>query len=106
MSDSLPTNEAPVAVADIPASDAPVRDRALRKTRVGEVISHAMDKTIVVRTVTRVPHAKFGKIVKQISKFHVHDEKNEAKTGDRVTIMESRPLSRLKRWRLVEVLKH
>jgi len=79
---------------------------ALRKTRVGEVISDKMDKTIVVKTVTRVPHPLFGKIVKQVKKFHVHDEKNEAKVGDRVSIMETRPLSRLKRWRLVEVIRH
>ena len=83
-----------------------VRDRSLRKTRVGEVVSDAMDKTIVVRTVTRVPHPKFGKITKHVSKFHAHDEKNEAKIGDRVSIMETRPLSRQKRWRLVEILKH
>ena len=82
------------------------RDRSLRKTRVGEVVSDAMDKTIVVRTVTRVPHPKFGKITKHVSKFHAHDEKNEAKIGDRVSIMETRPLSRQKRWRLVEILKH
>jgi len=81
-------------------------DRSLRKTRVGEVISDKMDKTIVVKTVTRVPHPLFGKIVKQVKKFHVHDEKNEAKVGDRVSIMETRPLSRLKRWRLVEVIRH
>jgi small subunit ribosomal protein S17 len=80
--------------------------RNLRKTRVGEVVSDSMDKTIVVRTVTRVPHQKFGKIIKHVKKFYVHDEKNEAKIGDRVSIMETRPLSRLKRWRLVEVLKH
>ncbi|MBE2204410.1 MAG: 30S ribosomal protein S17 [Chthoniobacterales bacterium] len=83
-----------------------VRDRSLRKTRVGEVVSDAMDKTIVVRTVTRVPHPKFGKITKHVAKFHAHDEKNEAKVGDRVSIMETRPLSRQKRWRLVEILKH
>ena len=80
--------------------------RALRKTRVGEVISDKMDKTVVVKTVTRVPHPLFGKIVKQVKKFHVHDEKNEAKVGDRVSIMETRPISRLKRWRLVEVIRH
>jgi small subunit ribosomal protein S17 len=79
---------------------------SLRKTRVGEVISDKMDKTIVVKTVTRVPHPLFGKIIKQVKKFHVHDEKNEAKVGDRVSIMETRPLSRLKRWRLVEVIRH
>jgi small subunit ribosomal protein S17 len=79
--------------------------RPRRKTRTGEVISDRMNKTIVVRTVTRVPHARFGKIVKQMKKFYVHDEQNKAKTGDTVRIMETRPLSKLKRWRLVEVLQ-
>jgi len=78
--------------------------RARRKTRTGEVISDQMNKTIVVRTVTRVPHPRFGKIVKQMKKFYVHDEENKAKAGDTVRIMETRPLSKLKRWRLVEVL--
>jgi small subunit ribosomal protein S17 len=93
-------------VLSTPEAPASEEGRNLRKTRVGEVVSDAMDKTVVVRTVTRVPHKKFGKIVKHVKKFYVHDEKNEAKAGDRVTIMETRPLSRLKRWRLVEVLKH
>ena len=79
--------------------------RAARKVRVGEVISNRMNKTIVVRTITRVPHPKFGKIVKQIRRFYAHDEENKAKTGDTVRIMETRPLSKLKRWRLVEVLQ-
>ena len=79
--------------------------RGTRKTRTGEVISSGMNKTIVVRTVTRVPHRKFGKIVKQMKKFYAHDEENKAKTGDMVRIMETRPLSKLKRWRLVEVLQ-
>jgi small subunit ribosomal protein S17 len=79
-------------------------DRATRKTRVGEVISSGMNKTIVVQTVTRVPHPKFGKIVKQQKKFYAHDEENKAKEGDNVRIMETRPLSKLKRWRLVEVI--
>lgn len=83
-----------------------IKARSLRKTRVGEVISDKMDKTVVVKTVTRVPHPQFGKIVKQIKKFHVHDENNEAKVGDRVSIMETRPLSRLKRWRLVSIIRH
>jgi small subunit ribosomal protein S17 len=80
--------------------------RPLRKVRVGEVVSNKMDKTIVVRTITRVPHPKFGKITKLVAKFHAHDEKNEAQIGDRVSIMETRPLSKTKRWRLVEILKH
>jgi len=80
--------------------------RGLRKTRSGEVISNKMDKTIVVKTVTRVPHPRFGKIIKQVKKFHVHDENNEAQVGDRVAIMETRPMSRLKHWRLVEIMTH
>src|SRR6266481_5394768 len=79
--------------------------RSSRKTRTGEVISSSMNNTIVVRTVTRVPHPKFGKIVNQMRKFYAHDEENKAKTGDTVRIMETRPLSKLKRWRLVEVLQ-
>jgi small subunit ribosomal protein S17 len=80
-------------------------NRAARKTRTGEVVSSSMNKTIVVRTVTRVPHPKFGKIVKQMRKFYAHDEQNQAKPGDTVRIMETRPLSKLKRWRLVEVIQ-
>ena len=79
--------------------------RAARKTRTGEVVSSRMNKTIIVRTVTRVPHPKFGKIVKQMKKFYAHDEQNQAKPGDTVRIMETRPMSKLKRWRLVEVVQ-
>ena len=79
--------------------------RATRKTRTGEVVSSRMNKTIVVRTVTRVPHPKFGKIVKQMKKFYAHDEQNQARPGDTVRIMETRPVSKLKRWRLVEVVQ-
>ncbi|HTH18538.1 MAG TPA: 30S ribosomal protein S17 [Candidatus Udaeobacter sp.] len=79
--------------------------RAARKTRTGEVVSSRMNKTIIVRTVTRVPHRKFGKIVKQMKKFYAHDEQNQAKPGDTVRIMETRPMSKLKRWRLVEVVQ-
>ena len=86
-------------------SESTAATRGSRKTRTGEVVSSGMNKTIVVRTVTRVPHPKFGKIVKQMKKFYAHDEQNQAKTGDRVRIMETRPLSKLKRWRLVEVIQ-
>ena len=79
--------------------------RASRKTRTGQVISSRMNKTIVVRSVTRVPHPKFGKIVKQMKKFYAHDEKSEAKVGDRVRIEETRPLSKTKRWRLVQIVE-
>ena len=88
------------------ATTTPAAARGIRKTVVGEVVSDKMDKTVVVRTVSRVPHPRFGKIVKHTAKFHAHDEKNEAKTGDKVRIAETRPLSKTKRWRLVEVLKH
>ena len=80
--------------------------RGLRKTRVGLVVSAKMDKTIVVSVIRRVPHPKFDKIVKRTSKFYAHDEEGKAKEGDRVRIMETKPLSKLKRWRLEEVLTH
>ncbi len=80
--------------------------RSTRKTRVGVVLSDKMDKTIVVGVVRRVPHPKFRKIVKKTTKLYAADDAGEAKVGDRVRVMEARPLSKLKRWRLVEVLKH
>jgi small subunit ribosomal protein S17 len=78
----------------------------LRKTRVGVVTSDKMDKTIVVEVERRVPHPRFKKIVRRTTKFHAHDENGEAKVGDKVRIMETRPLSKTKRWRLLEVLAH
>ena len=80
--------------------------RGLRKERVGQVVSNKMAKTVIVETTTRVPHAKFGKIVKQVKRFYAHDEENKAQIGDTVRIAETRPLSKLKRWRLVEIVKH
>src|SRR5476649_2122033 len=80
-------------------------ERGNRKERVGEVISAKMAKTIVVRVERRFPHPQFKKVVTAFSKFYAHDEKGEAKPGDRVRIQESRPLSKLKRWRLVEVVE-
>ena len=78
----------------------------LRKTRVGVVISNKMDKTLVVEHVARVPHPKFNKIVKRSKKYYVHDEDNQAQIGDRVRIVETRPLSKLKCWTLAEVISH
>ena len=78
--------------------------RSNRKERVGEVISSQMTKTIVVRVQRRFPHPVFKKVVTQFNKFYAHDEKNEAKVGDRVRIQECRPLSKTRRWRLVEVV--
>src|SRR5215468_1903399 len=79
--------------------------RAHRKERMGEVISNKMAKTIVVRVERRFPHPKFKKVVTGYKKFYAHDEKSEAKVGDRVRIEETRPLSKTKRWRLVEVVE-
>ncbi len=79
--------------------------RAKRKERVGEVIANKMAKTIVVRVERRFPHPKFKKVVTGYKKFYAHDEKSEAKVGDRVRIQETRPLSKTKRWRLVAVVE-
>lgn len=80
--------------------------RGKRKERVGQVVSVKNAKTIVVESTTRVPHPRFRKIIKQVKRFHAHDENSTAKLGDVVSIMESRPVSKLKRWRLVSVISH
>jgi small subunit ribosomal protein S17 len=79
--------------------------RGNRKERVGEVVSNKMAKTIVVRVQRRFPHPQFKKIVTAYKKFYAHDEKAEAKIGDTVRIQETRPMSKLKRWQLVEVVE-
>jgi small subunit ribosomal protein S17 len=79
--------------------------RGNRKVRVGEVVSNKMTKTIVVRVERRFPHPQFKKIVTAYKKFYAHDEKAEAKIGDTVRIEETRPLSKLKRWKLIEVVE-
>ena len=80
-------------------------ERNLRKTRTGLVTSNKMDKTITVAIERKVKHPIYGKFVKKTTKFHAHDEKNECTIGDTVRIMETRPLSKTKRWRLVEVVE-
>ncbi|HET7001356.1 MAG TPA: 30S ribosomal protein S17 [Puia sp.] len=80
-------------------------DRNLRKTRIGVVSSNKMDKTVVVAVERKVQHPIYGKFLKKTTKFHAHDEKNECSIGDTVRIMESRPLSKTKRWRLVEIVE-
>ncbi|HEX8334638.1 MAG TPA: 30S ribosomal protein S17 [Flavisolibacter sp.] len=80
-------------------------ERNLRKIRIGVVSSNKMDKTIVVAVERKVKHPLYGKFVKKTTKFHAHDEKNECSIGDQVRIMETRPLSKTKRWRLVEVVE-
>ena len=79
--------------------------RGYRKTRIGEVVSDKMDKTAVVAIKTKVRHPLYGKMVNRTRKFKVHDEKNECGVGDTVKIMETRPISKDKRWRLVEIVE-
>ena len=80
-------------------------ERNLRKTRVGVVVSDKMDKTAVVAILDNVKHPVYGKVVKRTVKIHVHDEKNECGVGDKVSVMETRPLSKTVRWRLVEIIE-
>lgn len=79
--------------------------RGSRKERIGHVISAKMDKTLVVRVERRMTHPLYGKVITRAKKFYVHDEKKEAGVGDKVEIAETRPLSKLKRWRLVQVIQ-
>ncbi|MBL4704752.1 MAG: 30S ribosomal protein S17 [Flavobacteriales bacterium] len=80
-------------------------ERNLRKERIGVVTSNKMTKSIVVAVERKVKHAKYGKYIKQTSKFVAHDEKNDCNIGDTVKIMETRPLSKTKNWRLIEILE-
>ena len=80
-------------------------ERNLRKVRIGKVVSDKMDKTIVVAVIDNVKHPLYNKIVKRTYKLKAHDENNECKIGDRVKVMETRPLSKDKRWRLVEIVE-
>ena len=86
------------------AAAAGARERGVRKELIGMVISDKMEKTVVVRVERRVPHPKYGKVITKSSKFYAHDEEDKAKLGDRVRIVETRRLSKLKRWRVVEIL--
>ena len=104
---------APAAVATAPAkkvatpaaADVDTEARKNRKTREGLVVSDKMDKTAVVAIIERVRHAKYGKFMKRTKRLYAHDETNDAHTGDKVRVMETRPLSKNKRWRIVEVLE-
>jgi small subunit ribosomal protein S17 len=88
-----------------PTADTSAEARNRRKVREGTVVATKMDKTCVVTIVDRVRHQRYGKTVQRTKKLYVHDEQNDAGVGDRVRVMETRPLSKLKRWRLVEVLE-
>jgi small subunit ribosomal protein S17 len=79
--------------------------RAARKTRDGVVVSNSMDKTAVIAVVERVPHPKYAKFVLRTKRLYAHDETNDVNVGDKVRVMETRPLSKSKRWRIVEVLE-
>jgi small subunit ribosomal protein S17 len=79
--------------------------RNLRKTRIGIVSSNKMDKTITVKVERKIKHPLYGKFLKKTTSFHAHDEKNECSIGDTVKIMEARPMSKTKRWRLVEIVE-
>ena len=81
-------------------------EKHVRKTRTGIVVSTSMQKTIVVEYTSRVPHPRFKKIVKSTKKFYAHDEEGKAAVGDKVRITETRPMSKLKRWKLTEILSH
>jgi len=103
----LPSSDAPTtsaaATASVPEEDGPRDNR--RKVREGIVVSDAMSATVVVAVVERVRHPKYGKTVQRTKKLYVHDAEDSAKVGDRVRVQETRPLSKLKRWRLTEVVE-
>ena len=82
-----------------------MEERNLRKTRVGKVVSNKMNKTIVVAIEDNVKHPDYGKIIKRTVKLHAHDENGECSIGDKVEVMETRPLSKTKRWRLVRIIE-
>lgn len=98
-------NVTEVEELDKEGAQASSSDRPYRKTMRGYVVSDKMDKTIVVEVEERVKHALYGKVMKKTHKFKAHDEENTAGVGDRVLIMETRPLSASKRWRLVQILE-
>jgi small subunit ribosomal protein S17 len=99
----LPVSDAPPSAAGAPEEDGPRDNR--RKVREGIVVSDAMSATVVVAVVERVRHPKYGKTVQRTKKLYVHDAEDSAKVGDRVRVQETRPLSKLKRWRLTEVVE-
>ena len=100
-----PVREKPKQRRPIVRLPKPEAERGARQERRGVVVSNAMDKTIVVRVETQKAHARYQKIIRRSTKFHAHDERNEANVGDLVRIAETRPVSRTKRWRLVEIIE-
>ena len=90
---------------DTPATDEPAINRGARKVREGLVVSNKMDKTAVVEVTDRVRHAKYNKFVLRTTKLYAHDEANDVNVGDKVRVMETRPMSKTKRWRVTDVLE-
>ena len=104
--DTSPTSkDTAVPMTSAPAAPTDAEARGFRKTREGLVVSDKMDKTVVVAVEDRVKHALYGKVIRRTNKLKAHDEANEAGIGDRVLLMETRPLSATKRWRVVEILE-
>jgi small subunit ribosomal protein S17 len=99
------SKDAVVNSTESTGTEATAEARGFRKTREGLVVSDKMDKTVVVAVEDRVKHALYGKVMRRTSRLKAHDEGNEAATGDRVLVMETRPLSATKRWRVVEILE-
>jgi small subunit ribosomal protein S17 len=104
MADDATTTEAPTTDADTSSAESP-SERASRKVREGIVVSTKMDKTIVVAVVERVRHRRYGKTLQKTRHLYAHDDANDSKEGDRVRVAETRPMSKLKRWRVIEVLE-
>ena len=102
MADTTP--DTALAAATTTTTDAPF-ERATRKQREGTVVSNGMDKTAVVAVIDQVRHPRYAKTVQRTKRLYAHDEQNDVKVGDRVRIQETRPLSKLKRWRIIEVLE-
>ena len=106
MTDTTDTEVTDTATTDTATTDTGTEtDRARRKVREGTVVSNAMDKTAVVAVVDRVRHAKYNKFVLRTKKLYAHDETNDVNVGDKVRVMETRPLSKNKRWRITDVLE-
>ncbi len=105
MTSSTTSNDRDTTMADASSTDQSDETRGFRKTREGLVVSDKMDKTVVVAVEDRVKHPMYSKIIRRTNKLKAHDEANEAGVGDRVLLMETRPLSATKRWRVVEILE-
>jgi small subunit ribosomal protein S17 len=101
------TKKKAVKAKEVASTETPTtaKTRGLRKTQEGVIVSSKMDKTIVVAVVRQVRHASYGKFVRRTKKFYAHDESNQGGVGDRVRIVETRPMSKLKRWKLESVLR-